>query len=80
MNRNAISAGVGMLKADADSCILPGDRTRQKHLGEAARVLAAAPAMLAALRQAAEFLREEHGDGPTVRACYAAIAKAEGKP
>jgi hypothetical protein len=50
----------------------PGDRDAN------ARLIAAAPELLAALREVFEFHRDEYGDGPLTRLMSTAIAKAEG--
>jgi hypothetical protein len=79
MNRNAINVGVGMLQADADSCILPHDRTRQKHLSDAARALAATPDLIVALRaidKAARFGATPADFGRIAELARGAIAKA----
>ena len=85
--RDSISVGASMLAADADACVLPADRVRQRQLNEAARVLDAAPAMIDALRALIPIADEVYDRGPegegwkseeliaTIAAARAALAK-----
>lgn len=58
---------------------LPGISHSEETTRAIGQMLVAAPELLEAARFAIALVREEHGDGPTLRKLCAAVAKAEGR-
>ena len=87
----AVTTGTQFLAADADACVTPADGRRQAELYRAEKLLAATPALLAALRELLPVVEkidhavldkvQEFRDRTSCRVARAraAIAKATGE-